>query len=130
MPDSPIRQYFRTAFRWQRGRQASGYDKMLLLTGYWPLPFDMYLLRFPTGSEIPPHVDQVSSGRHFRLNLLLRRAKSGGEFICQDPLYQSRRIKYFRPDISQHSVSKVLAGSRLLLSIGWIRKSLPTDATP
>jgi hypothetical protein len=130
MPDSPFRRYLRTAFRWQRGRQASGYDKMLLLTGYWPLPFDMYLLRFPTGSEIPPHVDQVASGRHFRLNLLLRRAKSGGEFICQDPLYQSRRIKYFRPDISQHSVSKVLEGSRLLLSIGWIRKSLPTDATP
>ena len=82
------------------------------------------------GAIIPPHVDQVASGRHFRLNLLLRRAKSGGEFICQDPLYESRRIKYFRPDISQHSVTKVLAGSRLLLSIGWIRKSLPTDATP
>jgi hypothetical protein len=130
MAESPLRQYFRTAFRWQRGRQAGGYDKMLLLTGYWPLPFDCYLLRFPTGAEIPPHVDQVKSGRHFRLNLLLRRAKAGGEFVCADPLYESRRIKYFRPDISTHSVSKVIAGSRLLLSIGWIRKDLPAPAQP
>ncbi len=128
MAESAFRNYLRTAFRWQRGRQQSGYDKMLLLTGYWPLPFDMYLLRFPTGAEIPPHVDQVKSGRHFRLNVLLRRAKAGGEFVCKDPLYESKRIKYFRPDISEHSVTKVLAGSRLLLSIGWIRKSLPQPA--
>lgn len=130
MAESAFRQYLRTAFRWQRGRQQSGYDKMLLLTGYWPLPFDIYLLRFPTGAEIPPHVGRGQSGRHFRLNLLLRRAKAGGEFVCKDPLYASKRIKYFRPDVSAHSVTKVLAGSRLLLSIGWICKSRPQPAHP
>ncbi len=32
-----LRQFLATAWRWQRGRQGSGYDKMLLLTGRWPL---------------------------------------------------------------------------------------------
>ena len=49
------RQCLATAWRWQRGRQGTGYDKMLLLTGRWPLPFDSYLIRYPEGSAIPPH---------------------------------------------------------------------------
>ena len=36
--------YKRQAFRWQRGRQGTGYDKMLLLTARWPLGFDSWLL--------------------------------------------------------------------------------------
>jgi hypothetical protein len=36
---------------WQRGRQGTGYDKMLLATARWPLPFDCYLLRYPQGSR-------------------------------------------------------------------------------
>lgn len=50
--------YLRAAFRWQRGRQGSGYDKMLLLTARWPLPFDSYLIRYPEGSAIPPHTER------------------------------------------------------------------------
>ncbi|WP_341501277.1 hypothetical protein [Gallaecimonas sp. GXIMD4217] len=52
---------WRNWLRWQKGRQQSGYDKLLLLTGTWPLPFDCYLLRFNEGSAIPPHVDRVGS---------------------------------------------------------------------
>ena len=50
---------------WQKGRQQSGYDKMLLV--YIPLgiKLDVFLLRFPIGSEIPPHRDIVKAGRHF-----------------------------------------------------------------
>jgi hypothetical protein len=42
MSDAPssFRDFLKTAFRWQVGRQRSGYDKMLLLHGLWPLPFD------------------------------------------------------------------------------------------
>jgi hypothetical protein len=118
-----IREYFRTAFRWQVGRQRSGYDKMLLLRSMWPLPFDAYILRFPQGSQIAPHTDPVSLGRHYRLNIVLKHAKSGGEFVCATPIYESSRIKLFRPDACEHSVTRVSNGSRYLLSIGWVRRA-------
>ena len=120
---SPVREYFRQAFRWQRGRQQSGYDKMLLLQSLWPLPFDVYILRFPLGSEIAPHTDPVSTGQHYRLNIVLKRAKAGGEFICATPIYASPRIKLFRPDACEHSVTRVTEGSRYVLSIGWVRRN-------
>jgi hypothetical protein len=115
-----IRSYFKSAFRWQSGRQASGYDKMLLLTAPWPVPFDSYLIRYPEGSSIPPHIDPVQRGRHYRLNIILKSPKSGGEFVCVAPIYTSRRIKLFRPDACEHSVTLVQGGSRYVLSIGWV----------
>lgn len=111
----------RKLFRWERGRQLSGYDKMLLCGAIWPLKFDMYLLKFPEGSEIPPHTDPVSNGQHFRLNIVLKNAVEGGEFICKDPIFETRRLKFFRPDVSEHQVSKIIKGNRYLLSIGWLR---------
>jgi len=120
---SAIQTFLRTIFRWQRGRQLSGYDKMLLLQSLWPIPFDCYLLRFPEGAEIAPHVDKVSHGKHYRLNIVVKRAKSGGEFVCKTPIFTSTRIKYFRPDVCEHSVTRVTEGSRYVLSIGWIRKN-------
>jgi len=108
------------AFRWQNGRQSTGYEKMLLLSGIWPLPFDLYILRFRAGSEIMPHTDPVSSGRHYRLNIIIRSAISGGEFDCARPIHASKRIKFFRPDVCEHSVSRVEKGTRYVLSIGWV----------
>jgi hypothetical protein len=57
-----LRNYAKLAFRWQSGRQGSGYDKMLLLTAPWPVPFDSYLIRYPEGSSVPPHKDPVQQG--------------------------------------------------------------------
>lgn len=108
-------------FRWQKGRQKSGYDKMLLMRVTWPVKFDTYLLKFPQGSEIAPHKDKVDFGKHFRLNVVLKKAALGGAFICDDPIFDSGRIKLFRPDISQHKVTKVEKGSRYVLSVGWVR---------
>ena len=65
----------RRLFRWERGRQKSGYDKMLICGAYWPIKFDTYLLRFPKGSEIKPHTDTVKSGKHYRLNIVLKSAR-------------------------------------------------------
>ena len=107
--------------RWQKGRQKTGYEKLLLLSAKWPRSFDVHLLRFLQGHEIPPHVDQVDFGQHHRLNIVLKQAKEGGEFVCQNPIYESRRIKYFRPDISEHSVGRIIEGSRYVLSVGWIK---------
>jgi hypothetical protein len=117
-----LKDYLGTALRWQRGRQGSGYDKMLLLTAPWPLPFDSYLIRYPESSEIPPHTDPVQRGRHYRLNLVLKASPSGGDFVCATPIFASRRIKLFRPDACEHSVTRVVGGSRYVLSIGWVLK--------
>lgn len=94
---------------------------MLLLAARWPVKFDCYLLKFPQGCTVPPHRDTVSNGRHYRLNIVLKKAKKGGEFICDAPIYQSARIKLFRPDICEHAVTKVELGNRYLLSVGWIK---------
>ncbi|MBB1303637.1 MULTISPECIES: 2OG-Fe(II) oxygenase [Pseudoalteromonas] len=112
---------FKNLFRWQRGRQDSGYDKMLLCGAHWPVKFDTYLIKFPVGSEIKPHTDKVKKGKHFRLNLIIKRAQLGGEFMCENTLFQSKRIKLFRPDITQHAVTKIEKGSRYILSIGWVK---------
>jgi hypothetical protein len=124
MPDfvNLVADYVHCAFRWQVGRQGSGYDKMLLFTAPWPVPFDSYLIRYPEGAQVPPHTDPVRAGRHFRLNLILKSPTSGGEFICATPLFSSRRIKFFRPDACEHSVTRVVGGNRYVLSVGWVLK--------
>jgi hypothetical protein len=122
---SNARQLFRTAWRWQRGRQNSGYDKLLLFQARWPLPFDLYLLRYPEGSYVPPHTDKVDSGRHYRLNLVIKRPRAGGEFHCAKPILATGRIKLFRPDECEHSVSRVVSGSRYVLSLGWVLRDRP-----
>lgn len=118
-----MRSALRQLWRWQRGRQASGYDKLLLAGLPWPLPCDCWLLHFPEGSEVPPHVDRVTRGRHYRFNIILRKARAGGEFACARTLYANRRIKLFRPDLETHSVTRIASGSRWVLSIGWVRGS-------
>ena len=109
--------------RWEPGRQGTGYDKCLIVTSPFPVPFDCYLLRFPDGTEIPPHRDPVKTGRHYRLNVVVKRAPSGGDFICADPILDWGRLKFFRSDRSIHSVTRVVGGSRYVLSIGWVLKS-------
>jgi len=94
---------------------------MLLARALWPLPFDCYLLRFPPQSEILPHTDKVKDGKHYRLNIVLKTAQSGGDFICNDILFETKRIKLFRPDVTCHQVTKIVSGVRYVLSIGWIR---------
>lgn len=108
-------------FRWDSGRQASGYNKMLLCGALWPIKFDVYFIKFPQGSEIKPHTDNVKTGKHFRLNIVLKHAQQGGEFTCDNSIVNKSRIKLFRPDINEHSVSKIEKGCRYILSIGWIK---------
>ncbi|MBS7807920.1 2OG-Fe(II) oxygenase [Variovorax sp. PCZ-1] len=112
--------------KWLRGRQGTGYDKMLLATARWPLPFDCYLLRYPQGSAIPPHTDPVTDKRHYRLNIVVKRAVEGGDFLCATPIFATARIKLFRPDACEHAVSEVKKGSRYVFSLGWV---LPSQVT-
>lgn len=110
-------------FTWKQGRQSSGYSKISLIQAMWPIPFDLYLLKFPEGSQIPEHVDKVDEGfRHYRLNIILKKSLSGGEFMAEKSIINRTRIKFFRPDISKHSVTKVVGGSRYVLSFGFLLK--------
>jgi hypothetical protein len=74
----------------------------------------------PSFVSAAPHNDPVKHGRHYRLNIVVKASPSGGEFVCAAPLFASRRIKLFRPDACEHSVTRVVGGSRYVLSIGWV----------
>jgi hypothetical protein len=100
--------------RWLPGRQGTGYQKRPLLQ-LWFL--DAYLLRFPEGSHVPEHTDQVLGCRHWRLNLVLRRALRGGEFVC-GRAWRLGRLALFRPDTEPHSVTRIDEGTRYVLSLG------------
>lgn len=104
---------------WQQGRQGTGYLKRRLLhrTGP-PVPFDLYLLKYPPGAHIPEHTDPVAKGRHFRLNIVLKRGR-GGAFRCAAPIVDTPRVKLFRPDLQPHAVEPVYA-TRYVLSLGWL----------
>lgn len=108
--------------RWRGGRQASGYEKMLLGINPFIVPWDCYLLRFRKGAAIAPHTDPVDGRRHYRVNVVLIEADAGGQFECEQPIFASRRIKFFRPDQQTHSVTRVDAGTRYVLSFGWTLK--------
>ncbi len=104
--------------KWQKGRLETGYEKMLLLACRFILPFDFYLLRYKPGAWIPPHTDKISDKRHYRLNFVIKKAKKGGIFICENPIFETKRIKFFRPDLSVHSLTRINEGTRYVLSIG------------
>ena len=107
-------------FKWISGRQGGGYDKLPLLVSKL-LKCDLYVLKFPEGSEVRPHVDKVSSGKHFRLNLTIRKAKVGGEFVCGENIFANKRLQFFRPDLHEHSLTKVEKGDMYMISFGFVR---------
>jgi hypothetical protein len=82
---------------------------------------DAYILKFPQGSTVPAHIDPVETGRHYRLNIVLKKANGGGETCVYDPCFhKSKRLFFFRPDTVLHGLSKVWDGTLYILSIGWI----------
>lgn len=103
-------------FRWNDGRQRSGYTVLPL---FMSKRFDLYLLRYRKGDGIADHRDPVPGRRHFRLNWIVWNAAEGGEFKCTDTIWSTGRIKLFRPDINTHSVDPIRSGSRWVLSVGW-----------
>ncbi len=105
---------------WKPGRQGTGYSVFTFLQSERFL-CDGHILYYPEGSEIPPHRDKVLFGKHYRLNIMFKKAKAGGEFICENPIFKWWRISLFRPDASTHSVTKIVDGYRVMLSIGWVR---------
>jgi hypothetical protein len=97
-------------FRWQPGRQGTGYRKLLLAQGR---RWDLYVLDYPQGTSIPTHVDPVPGRRHWRANLVVwgERAFEGDGALQIGPLV------VFRPDVTPHGVSRVTR-RRIVLSFG------------
>lgn len=100
--------------RWQLGRQGSGYDKLLILSSAL-IPFDIYLLRFPTGSWIAPHIDPVDGYKHYRLNIFL----NGLRVLCRKPIAEGKYWQLMRSDKVAHSVPTA-EKTGWMLSIGWV----------
>ena len=109
-------------FSWEPGRQGGGYFKMLLATSPFPLGWDLYLIKFPSGSYISDHQDPVKDGRHHRLNITLWRPMKGGDFLCEPEglVLTFGRVVLFRPDVATHSVTEITEGWRLVLSCGFV----------
>ena len=102
-------------FKWQEGRQGTGYRKLLLASNN--KTWDLYLLDYPKNTYVPLHIDSVPRGKHYRLNIILfGSAKFNGETIFS----LGNRIHFFRPDIIYHSVDNVKK-RRIVLSLGWIK---------
>jgi hypothetical protein len=112
--------------KWTEGRQGSGYFKFKIFKSKL-LKMDIYLLKFPEGSYIDLHTDPVEGHKHHRLNVILKKADKGGQFSSTPRGWQNMyptmgRIIKFRPDLEKHMVSKVILGTRYVLSIGWLTR--------
>lgn len=101
---------------WVRGRQNGGYFKKKIFEFK---KLDCWLLKYGKGSFIPDHKDPCEIGNIYRFNIVLKNPIAGGVFKCRR--HKSfLNIKFFNATKYTHSCSKILAGERLVLSIGFI----------
>jgi hypothetical protein len=114
-------------FNWEQGRKKTYYSKLTIFANPFLIPWHILILKFPEGSNIPEHKDPMKGRRHWRLNIIVKSAKEGGEFICENPIIQSRFLNFFRSDINKHRVTKVVSGTRYVLSIGWMLKATNSE---
>jgi hypothetical protein len=97
------------------GRIRSGYEKLEI---YAFSNFDCYIIRLKEKAYIPNHRDFIPNKNHFRVNIVLKKAEVGGLFVCDEGYSILDRIFLFRPDVSEHSVTEVVSGTRYVLSFG------------
>ncbi|TCO76069.1 2OG-Fe(II) oxygenase [Chromatocurvus halotolerans] len=77
----------------------------------------IYLVHYSEGHQIAPHLDMVSEGRLYKLNVVLVKPRAGGEFLCERSILNVLgRVIVFRPDLYRHEVSRIRSGNRWLLS--------------
>ncbi len=105
--------------KWEGGRQQTGYMKKCLINSK-RFKFDVYLLKYPEGSYIPPHIDSaiIPFHEHHRVNIVLKKPELGGQFFLDGEL-QDGRFHKFRPDQVEHEVTTIHRGTRYVISIGW-----------
>lgn len=103
-------------FKWVKGRQGTKYEKLPLIQNK---KFDLYLLRFPEGTHVPPHKDPIKNHKHYRLNITLVKPNIGGKFLGGNPIINLSRLTFFRPDLYTHEMSVIQSGQCYMLSFGF-----------
>jgi len=73
---------------------------------------DLRIREFYKGSEVPRHRDTFEPIFGLSVNLLLQKAKVGGEFQCERVLVRSPRLYVFNGTRYFHSVTRVEEGAR------------------
>ncbi len=87
----------------------------------WPITFQfqIHLTRYKSGSWLSEHVDEIhEKERQFRLVLVLKKAKQGGELLCEHFITNRSRLKLFEPCKYKHEVTRVEEGERIVALIG------------
>lgn len=107
-------------WRWEDGRQSSGYRKFTLLFSTI-LNCDAYILHIPKGVHIPPHNDRVPFMRHFRMNITIwGEIWMGTPHNAKGVFRLGKWFSFFRPDDVDHWAPPVHRDT-YILSIGWLR---------
>ena len=101
---------------WKDGRRNLGYFKHTLFR--FKDRFDGYILKFPKGSYLPLHEDEVLGRKHYRLNIVLNNSFKGGKFFMDKAIINTKRIKFFRADWV-HQLTYIEEGTRYVFSIGF-----------
>ncbi len=128
---------------WQPGRQGTGDDKLplrgahlldahpalqallqrsLVALGVDVIDWDCYLLRYPTGAQIPAHQDPTDQHRHLRLNAVARQGTADLDCLVLGDAPVSLAVAdavVFRPYATLHAVRAVRA-LRVLWSVGCV----------
>lgn len=109
-------------FRWNKGRQGTGYDKFPILVSE-SLKCDFYVLKFPAGVEVPKHRDPVKPGyRHHRINYTFWGSVDKGQrMYILGKIKRWWRFEYFRPDVHEHGLP-IVRDTMYMLSFGWLTK--------
>lgn len=110
-------------FKWQKGRQDSGYSKItFFISAYFKC--DFYLLRIPAGTGVPPHKDPSPDGyEHHRINFTINRLTYPPEVMYINGIVKRWwRFDYFRPDLYEHWLHPV-EHTVYMFSFGWLKKN-------
>ena len=107
---------------WVHGRSCGVYFKKELMVAK---KMDVHLIMYPPGGYLERHIDPAPEGYvSHRVNIVLRAPTRGGQFIGLSTLRLfGGRFIYFKSSETYHGVAKVDGvKSRIVLSIGWLRK--------
>ncbi|MCL1148686.1 2OG-Fe(II) oxygenase [Shewanella ulleungensis] len=80
--------------------------------------FSVNLVTYQENHRVMTHVDPVQQGRYYKFNVVIKQPQVGGVFTCEKYIINLfNRVYLFRPDLYEHSVTKIQSGKRVLLSI-------------
>lgn len=104
--------------KWKKGRldNVKYYKSKLWEFKFLGMGFDAYVLKYPVGTFLIPHKDEVKNGNHYRLNLSL---KGKSIFDSESYIFKSKILNIFRPDLNIHSLFALTKTYKL--SLGYVK---------